>query len=171
MSFFNMKSWRGKLRHFPNDFPVHYAALFIDRTINNNYMTLLMALHDTNDWFWYLFRCNKSNTSTHSWHTANFESIKNHTSSLRYLFPDVVLVWNYHIYKEKTIKLLLYHSFYRGLISLRKIEASFMASHLKEIQSHNHRHLAAFSEKNSNCHELCNFYIKHMWLLLLSCRI
>ena len=112
MSFFNMKSWRGKLRHFPNDFPVHYAALFIDRTINNNYMTLLMALHDTNDWFWYLFRCNKSNTSTHSWHTANFESIKSHTSSLRYLFPDVILVWNYHIYKEKTIKLLLYHSFY-----------------------------------------------------------
>ena len=36
-SFFNMKSWRVKFRNFLGDFPVHYAALFINRTINNNY--------------------------------------------------------------------------------------------------------------------------------------
>ena len=37
---FNMKSWRVKFRNFLSDFPVHYAALFINRTINNNYMIL-----------------------------------------------------------------------------------------------------------------------------------
>ena len=30
-SFFNMKSWRVKFRNFLGDFPVHYAALFINR--------------------------------------------------------------------------------------------------------------------------------------------
>ena len=29
--------------------PVHYAALFINRSVNDNYMTLLMALHHTLD--------------------------------------------------------------------------------------------------------------------------
>ena len=33
------------------DFRVHYVALFINRTINNNYMTLSMALHHTHDGF------------------------------------------------------------------------------------------------------------------------
>ena len=37
-SFFNMKSCcRVKFRDFLYDFPVHYAALFVNRTINNNY--------------------------------------------------------------------------------------------------------------------------------------
>ena len=36
-SFFNMNGWRVKFRNFLGDFPVYYAALFINRTINNNY--------------------------------------------------------------------------------------------------------------------------------------
>ena len=59
-------------------------------------------------------------------------------------FSDVTSVSNYHSYKEKTIKLLPYHSFYGGHIALRKIEASFLAIHLKRIQSHKDPHLAAF---------------------------
>ena len=51
--FFNMKSWRAKLRNFLGDSPFHYAALFVSRTINNNHMTLLMAFHHTHDGFWY----------------------------------------------------------------------------------------------------------------------
>ena len=39
-------------------------------------------------------------------------------------------------YKEKIIKLLTYHSFYGGHIPLRKTEPSFLAGHLKKIQSH-----------------------------------
>ena len=46
-----MKSLRVKFINFLGDFPVHYAALLIKRTINNNYMTLLMALHHTHDEF------------------------------------------------------------------------------------------------------------------------
>ena len=53
--FFNMKSWRVKFRNFWGDFPVHYAALFINTTINNSYITLLMVLHHTHDGFWYFF--------------------------------------------------------------------------------------------------------------------
>ena len=54
-SFFNMKSWRVKFRNLLGNFPVHYAALYINRTINNICMTLLMALHHTHDGFWYFF--------------------------------------------------------------------------------------------------------------------
>ena len=50
-----MKSWRVKFINFLGDFPVYYAALFIKRTINSNYITLLMALHHTDDGFWYFF--------------------------------------------------------------------------------------------------------------------
>ena len=39
-------------------------------------------------------------------------STKSHPSSGTCIFRDVILVSNYHSYKEKTIKLLLYHSFY-----------------------------------------------------------
>ena len=55
MSFFNMKSWRVKFINFLGDVPVHYVALLIKRTINNNYMLLLMALHHAHDGFWYFF--------------------------------------------------------------------------------------------------------------------
>ena len=73
-SAFNMKNWRVKFRNFLGNFPDHYAALFVNRTINNNYMTLIMAfLYHTHDWFWYFFRCYKN--STLSWHTSNFESV------------------------------------------------------------------------------------------------
>ena len=79
-------------------------------------MTLLMALHHTYDGFWYLFRCFKSNT--HSWYTSNFEPANKkpsfHQGSC--VFPDVILVSNYHSYKGKTIKLLPCHSFYGGNI-------------------------------------------------------
>ena len=50
-SFLNAKNWRVKFRNFLGDFLVHYAALFINRTINSNYLTLLMALHNTHDGF------------------------------------------------------------------------------------------------------------------------
>ena len=80
-SFFNMKRWRVKFRHFLGNFPVHYAALFINRTINNNYMTLLMAFHHTNDRFWYFFRCFKSNA--YLWYTSNFESANKKPSLIR----------------------------------------------------------------------------------------
>ena len=46
-----MKSRIVKFRNFVGDLPVHYAALFIKRTVNNNYMTLSMALHHTHDGF------------------------------------------------------------------------------------------------------------------------
>ena len=36
MSFFNMKSWSVKFGNFLDDFRVHYAALFINRTIITN---------------------------------------------------------------------------------------------------------------------------------------
>ena len=54
-SVFNMKSWRVKFGNFLGDFPVHYAAVFINRTIDNNHMTLLMALHHTHDIFHHSF--------------------------------------------------------------------------------------------------------------------
>ena len=71
--------------------------------------------------------------------------IKIHPSSDSFVFSDVNLVSNYQSYKEKTIKLLPYHSFYRGHIALKKNEPSFLAIHLKKIQSHKDPHLAALS--------------------------
>ena len=41
-------------------------------------------------------------------------SIKSHPLSGSCVFPDVISVSNYHSYKEKTIKVLPYHSFYGG---------------------------------------------------------
>ena len=59
-----------------------------------------------------------------------------------YVFPDVTLVPNYDSYKEKTIKLLPYDSFYVGHIPLSPL---FLAVHLKKVQSHKDPHLVAFS--------------------------
>ena len=53
--------------------------------------------------------------------------IKFYPSSGSFVFPDVTLVSNYQSYKENTIKLLPYHSFYGGHIPLRKIEPFFLA--------------------------------------------
>ena len=122
-SFFNIKSWRVKFRNFLGSFPVHYAALYINATINNNYMTLLMALHHTHHGFWYFFRCFKSNA--YFWCNSNFESSNRKPSFISRVFPDVVLVSNYHSYKEKTIKLLPYHSFYGGHIPQEKFSPLF----------------------------------------------
>ena len=73
-----MKRGRVKFRNFLGDLPVHYAALFVNTTINNNYMTLLMALYHTHNG---LFRCFKNNT--HSWYTSNFESANKNPSFVR----------------------------------------------------------------------------------------
>ena len=81
MSFFSMKRWRVKFRNSLGNFPVHYAALFTNMTINNNYITLLMAFHHTHDGFWYVFRCYKNNS--HSCHTSNFECFNKKPSFIR----------------------------------------------------------------------------------------
>ena len=70
--------------------------------------------------------------------------IKIHPHQSSFVFPDVTIVSNYRSYREKTIKILPYHSFYEGHIPLRKIGPSFLAVHLKKIQSHKDPHLAAF---------------------------
>ena len=124
-----------KFRNFLGNFPVHYAALFIKRTVNNNYMTLLMAFHHTHDGFWYFLRVDKNNTL--SWHSSNFESANKKPSFIRVascVFRDVVLVSDYHSYKEKTIKLLLYHGFYGDHISPRKSEPPFLAVRLNKYK-------------------------------------
>ena len=72
------------------------------------------------------FRCYKSNTL--SWHTSKLESANKKASFIRVtscVFPDVNLVSNYHIYKEKAIKLLPYHSFYGCHIPRRKVKPPF----------------------------------------------
>ena len=79
-----MNSWRKKFRNFLGDFPVHYATLFINRTINNNYMTLLMVLHHAHDGFWYFF-----------------DDLRATIVPGNSAFPDVILVPNYHSYKKK----------------------------------------------------------------------
>ena len=175
-SFFNIKSWGVKFRNLLGDFPVHYAALFINRTINNNFMTLLMALHHSNNRFWYLFRCYKSNTSTLSWHAANIESIKSHTSSVSCLFPDVILVWNYHSYKEKAIKLLPYHSFYGGDIpsppQKKYLKFFFWQSASKKNTKPPEFPFSSILLKNFKFYP--SWKLQHstlMWLLLLLCRI
>ena len=50
---------------------------------------------------------------------------KSHLHQGSCVFPDVILVSNYHGYKEKTIKLLPYYSFYGVRIPPRKIEPPF----------------------------------------------
>ena len=55
-------------------------------------------------------------------------SIKSHPLSGSCVFPDVISVSNYHSYKEKTVKLLPYNSFYGGHTPTRKIELPFHLS-------------------------------------------
>ena len=70
MSFFNMKSWMVKFRNFLDDFPVHYAALFINRTINNNYDFINgLALYS---WWNDIFL--DATRITLFWHASNFYS-------------------------------------------------------------------------------------------------
>ena len=48
--FNSSKNLNSSIQNSPNflgDFPLYYAALCINRTINNYYGTLLMALHQT----------------------------------------------------------------------------------------------------------------------------
>ena len=93
-----------------------------------------MALHHTHDGS---FRCSKSNT--HSYYTSNFESANKNPSFIQgsSVFPDVVSVSGYHSYKEKTIKLLPYHSFYGGHITQEKLNPF-------SGKIHQDAHLAAF---------------------------
>ena len=60
---------------------------------------------------------------------------KSHLHQGSCVFPDVILVSNYHSYKEKTIKLLPYHSFYGGHIPPRKVEPPFLAVRLKKYKA------------------------------------
>ena len=85
-SLFNMKGWRVKFRNFLCNFPVRYATLFINRTINNNYMTLLMALHHTHDGFWYFFDASRATLVPVTLPTLNLP-IKIHPSSGYQRFP------------------------------------------------------------------------------------
>ena len=120
-----MKSWRVKFRNFLCNFPVHYAALFVYRTMNNNYDFINgLALYSW--WILILF-----------WHASRATLIPGTLPTL-YLpkkailhqcscvFPDAILVSSYQSYKEKTIKFLPYHSFCGGHNILRKIEFSFL---------------------------------------------
>ena len=113
MPLFKMKNWRVKFRNFLGYFSVHYTDLFINKTINNNYMTFLMALHHTHDGFWYFLNATRATFIPGTLSTLNL-SIKSHPLSGSCVFPDVISVSNYHSYKEKTIKVLPYHSFYGG---------------------------------------------------------
>ena len=62
-------------------------------------------------------------------------STKSHPSSGTCIFRDVILVSNYHSYKEKTIKLLLYHSFYGGHIPQEKVSPFFWQSASKRYKA------------------------------------
>ena len=55
-------------------------------------------------------------------------SIKSHPLLSSCVFPDLISVSNYHSYKEKTVKLLPYNSFYGGHTPTRKIELPFHLS-------------------------------------------
>ena len=84
MSFFNMKSLSVyKIWKFSRQLSGPLCSFIHKRTINKNYMTLLMALHHTHDGCWYFFRCYKSNS--HSLHTSNFESVNKKPFFIRYL--------------------------------------------------------------------------------------
>ena len=76
--------------------------------------------------------------------TTVFPGTKPSFISVAAFFVICFLVSNYHSYKEKTIKLLPYHSFYGDHIPPRKLEAPFLAVRLKNIQSRQDSHLAAF---------------------------
>ena len=85
--------------------------------------------------------------NTLSWHTFNVESANKkppgfHQSSC--VFPDVILVSSYHSYKENTVRLLPYHSFYGGQTPPRKVEPLFLSVRVKKIQSHPDPYLPAF---------------------------
>ena len=73
--FNSSNDWNSSIQNslnFLDDFPLHYAALYINRTINYYYRTLLIALHHTHDFWYFYFRSYKNNT--HFLDTSNFES-------------------------------------------------------------------------------------------------
>ena len=120
-----MKSWRVKFRNFLCDFPVHYAALSINRTINNNYdlinaLAILMMDFDATKATLFPGTLPTLNLPIKSW-LAIF-----HQGSC--VFCDVILLTNYRSYKAKTIKLLPYHSFCGGHIPPKKNWAPFPGS-------------------------------------------
>ena len=133
MSFFNKKNWRVKFRNSLGDFPVHYAALFINRTINNNYMTLSMALHHTHDRLWNFLGATRASITPGTLPTLNL-SVRSHPSSGNCLFLDVISVTNDHSYKEKTVKLLPYHSFYWSKTPQEKLSPLFWQSASKKYK-------------------------------------
>ena len=114
--------------------------------------------------------------NTLSWHTFNVESANKkppgfHQSSC--VFPDVILVSSYHSYKENTVKLLPYHSFYGGHIPPRKVEPPFLSVRLKKYKAIRIRIYQHSSKKfqTLSVMKFATFHIKQMWLLLFLCRI
>ena len=95
----------------------------VNRTINNNYMTLSMALHHhAHDGFWCFLDASSATLIPGTLPTLNLPSLE---EAIFYqgscVFPDVILVSNYHSCKEKTIKLRPYHSFCGGHILHQEI--------------------------------------------------
>ena len=161
-----MKNWRVKFRNFLDRFSVHYEALFINKTINNNCMTLLMTFHDTHDVFWSFI----SGTLP----TLNL-LIKRHLHQGGCLLPNVILVSNYHFYKEITIKLLPYHSFYGCDITPRKLSPLFCQFVSKKERKTKPLGSSFSSISLTNFKKsvmtFTTFHIKTVWLLFLLCRI
>ena len=127
-----MNSWRVRFRNFQGNSPVHYAALFINRTINNNYMTLPMALHHTLDEFWYFFL-----DATRATHIPGILStlnlpIKSHLSSgyLRFSWGNFSVKLLY--LQRKDNKITTIHSLYGGQIPPRKVQPPLLAVCLKK---------------------------------------
>ena len=132
-------------------------------------MTLFIALHHTHDRFWFFLDASRATLIPGTLQTLNLLIF--YQGSLT--FSDVILVSNYHSYKEKEIKLLPYHSFYGGYIPHQvKLSPLFRHSASKNGTSPD-AHLAASPKKfqTSSIMEFATFHIKYVWLLLLLCRI
>ena len=83
--------------------------------------------------------------------------IKIHPSSDSFVFSDVNLVSNYQSYKEKTIKLLPYHSFYRGHIAPQeKLSPLFWQSTSKNKKTPGCQFSSVPLKIFLICHEVCN---------------
>ena len=116
--------------------------------------------------------------NTLSWHTFNVESANKkppgfHQSSC--VFPDVILVSSYHSYKENTVRLLPYHSFYGGQTpppqeKLSPLSCQSASKKYKAIR------ILIYQQSSKKFQTLsvmkfATFHIKQMWLLLFLCRI
>ena len=104
-------------------------------------------------------------------HFSNIESTNKKPSSC--VFHDIILVSNYLSYKEKTVQLLPYHSFYGGHIQQEKLSLLFWQSISKKckvirmsIQQHYPKKF-----QTSSAMMFAALHIKHVYRLLLLCKI